>query len=98
MTTPSRDDLSGTYYGVGVLDHEDGAVAATHDRRRALEALDAFYRTTGGDWLADWDIDPDRDLQQGWGWLEQRADGSWLHCATDRPDVRDAFPATWLCL
>lgn len=99
MTTPlTQDDLSGTYYGVGVLDHEDGAVAATHDGRRALAALHAFYRITGGDRLADSHMDPDRDLQQGWGWLEPRADGNWLHCAIGRPDSVDAFLATWIDL
>lgn len=100
MTPLTQGDLSGTYFGIGVIDHEDGAVAATHDRGRALAALRAFYRITSGSLgpLTDWDVVPDRDVQQGWGWLEPRADGNWLHCAVDRPDNSDAFPATWLCL
>ncbi|MFF3547119.1 hypothetical protein ACFYXD_35440 [Streptomyces platensis] len=98
MTALTPDDLSGTYYGIGVLDQEGGAVAATHDPGLALAAIHAHYRITGGDLLSEWGIDPTRDFQKGWGWLEPRADGNWLHCAVDRPDSPDAFPATWLCL
>lgn len=75
--TPRRDDLTDTHYGIGVMDAEDGAVALTDDLRRALAALNAYYRITGGDRLSDWGIDPARDLHPGWLHMEDQQDGAW---------------------
>lgn len=96
MTAITANNLSGTYYGIGVIDHEEGAVAATHDRHHALTALHEHYRATRDSRLADWCVNA-QGLQQGWAWMEETQGRALLRRSVGRPDHADAFPATWLC-
>ncbi|MEU5108187.1 hypothetical protein AB0H07_39020 [Streptomyces sp. NPDC021354] len=97
MTTcPTRDQVADIYYGVAVLDFENSEAACTHDRRKAIAALNAFHRVYNGERLADIDIVPERDMHTGWARFEDRADGKWTVEATD--DQPGAFPVTWLYL
>ncbi|MFF7411573.1 hypothetical protein [Streptomyces lydicus] len=98
MYTPTRDELTEVFDGVGVLDFEDHAAALTHDRGKAIAALDAFRRFSCGETLADLGIDPDRDMAAGWARFEDRTDGRWTVDSGDQPDHPDAFPVTWLYL
>lgn len=77
-----RDWVSFDAYGVGVVDAEDSVTTLTHDRRRALAALNAFYRYADGERLIDrqrYDDAAPRPLRLTRCWVrtEQRSDGVW---------------------
>ncbi|MCQ8831842.1 hypothetical protein [Streptomyces malaysiensis] len=96
MYTPTRDEVADIYYGVGVLDFEDHEAACTHDRRKAIAALNAFHRHYCSERLVDIDIVPERDMKTGWARFEDRSDGQWT-VGSDADDP-GAFPVTWLRL
>jgi hypothetical protein len=97
MPVLDENTVSGTFYGVHVIDDESGAIAVTHDRRKATAALRAYYQVTSGSSLLAGEFDFG-DLTQGWGWFEERPDGPWHFCSVDHPNRPDVFPALWLCI
>ncbi|WP_329330832.1 hypothetical protein OIU81_03235 [Streptomyces sp. NBC_01454] len=98
MYTPTRAEVADVFDGVGVLDFEDHEAALTHDREKAIAALDAFHRLYCEESLADMGIVPDRDMATGWARFESRTDGKRTVDSGDQPDHPAAFPVTWLYL
>ncbi len=98
MYTPTRDEVSDVVDGVGVLAFENHEAALTHDRAKAIAALDTFHYRSCGESLAGLGIVPDRDMKAGWARFEDRADGRWTVDSDDHPGHPDAFPVTWLHL
>ncbi len=93
---PRREDVADIIDGVGILDHEDGYIALTHDLDRALAAMKGFHRHHCRESLTDRDIDPGRDLRTGWVRLGGPDAEVWFE-SVDADHPR-AVPATWLDL
>ncbi|MEE1943281.1 hypothetical protein V1L54_28405 [Streptomyces sp. TRM 70361] len=91
--SPPPQEVTDTFYGIGVIDSEDNYIAFTHDRRRALAALNAFHRIYCREPLADtYDIDPGRDLTACWLRPDHRDDGPWwIPTEADHPQARPAL-------
>jgi hypothetical protein len=96
ITAITDDDVFATYYGVHVLSFEDGDVALTHDRRRAIAAFSAVQRIYNERslraYLGNGNAGIDTWLRTGWLRLD-RTDGWWYSTTADDPR---AIPATWL--
>lgn len=84
----SDEEVTATFYGVHILTFEDSDAALTHDRRRAIAALSAFYRIYCGERLTGV-----LDLSAGWFRYDPRDDGTWVvPTNADHPGAR---PVTW---
>lgn len=97
--TPALHELAATVHdGTPVLDLEDGYLALTHDRDRALAAIRAFHDTaTAGVFHEPLDLD-DPDLETGW---LRPADAPGPHdprLVPCDPAAPGALPATFLYL
>ncbi|MFJ9027298.1 hypothetical protein ACIRQP_01985 [Streptomyces sp. NPDC102274] len=87
------EEVTATFYGVHILTFEDSDAALTHDRRRAIAALSAFYRTECGERLTNVTRHPDLNLSTGWVQYDARDDDIWVVPTTaDHPSAR---PVTW---
>lgn len=81
--TPTADDMTERYYGVLVTTTEDAetAIALTGDTRRALAALNAYYRIECG--FVNLLDDPEATVQKALGHLTR------MHVVFTRPSDPD---------
>lgn len=99
--TPTGTDMEGNFAGALVASvGEDGdAIALTHAKNQALEALDGYFREVCGQPnLLDDATRPLTDayyfLDSGYGVFTRRADGGWQVTPAGE-DTRGAVPVVW---
>lgn len=90
--TADGHDVSGTYFGVHVVDGEDVTGAFTHDQQRAASAVRAHLECAAPDLLTH----PYRCplMVSVWIRYEERDDGEWIVPADEKHS--EAIAVTWV--